>query len=137
MNINKYFSFALLSVLLSACANTEKKAPLGGGGSNAVLEIAEEVDMGDFTEPDYKKSVDINFRNTGTDTLHIISAVPDCDCTEVEILDSTVAPNHEGRLRASLDLSEYPIDENRKRFFVMTNNREARAVYVTLIGNKK
>ena len=93
--------------------------------------------MGDFTEPHYKKFVDISFKNAGTDTLHIIAAVPDCDCTEIEVLDSAVAPNHKGRLRAYLDLSEYPSDINRKRFFVLSNNRDAKAVYVTLVGNKK
>lgn len=121
--------------MLTACGG--KNANENEQPGNAILEIPERVDMGEFEGPYYKKFVNIEFKNTGTDTLYIHTAVPDCDCTELEVVDSIVAPQNTGLIKAYLDLSGFPEIESEKQFFVLSNNSKTKAVYVTLVGRKK
>ena len=126
----------MLSTVLPSCGSQEKSEIKQPG--DAVLEIPERVDMGDIGAPHFKKYVDIKFKNTGTDTLYIIAAVPECDCTEVQILDQAVAPQKEGILRSYLDATDFrPGVETEKFFYVVSNNKYGKNVYVTLVGTKK
>lgn len=132
----KFVLFLMLSALIVSCGNQTKLEVKQPG--DAVLDIPERVEMGDIGEPHFKKFVDVKFKNTGTDTLYIFAVVPECDCTEVQIMDKVVAPKKEGFLRAYLDLTDSPYAvENEKRFYVVSNNKYAKEVYVTLVGTKK
>ena len=131
----KYILTAVLAVMLTACGgktSSENEQP-----GNAILEIPERVDMGEFEGPYYKKFVNIEFKNVGTDTLYIFSVLPECDCTELEVVDSIVAPQKSGIIKAYLDLSGYSSLETEKSFIVSSNNKKARRVYVTLVGRIK
>lgn len=126
-------SFIAVLLLLS-CSSNSVSIPKK---DDAHLVIADRVDMGTFEPPLYKKFVTIEFENTGSDTLYVMSAVAECDCTEIEILTDRVPPKSKGMLKAYLDLSEYPPVPVEKRFFLTTNDEDTRHVYVTLIGTKK
>lgn len=132
----KYFLFLMLSTLLASC-NGQNKSEIKQPG-DAILEIPERVDMGNIGGPHFKNFVDVKFKNTGTDTLYIIAALPECDCTEVQVMDQAVAPQKEGFLRAYLDASDFMYGvETEKRFCVASNNKYGKHVYVTLVGTKK
>ena len=131
----KYILTIVLAALLTACGG--KNANENEQPGDAILEIPERVDMGEFEGPYYKKFVNIEFKNAGTDTLYIFSALPECDCTELEVVNETVAPGNTGIIKAYLDLSGYSSLETEKPFIVSSNSKKARRVYVTLVGRKK
>ncbi len=103
----------------------------------AQFEIAPRLDLGVFEGDHLKQSKDIMFTNTGTDTLRVISAVPECDCTEVLYMDSIVAPHSNGRMTISLDLSSYPQDTIYKDIGIVTNSYKDHASTFTIFGVRK
>ena len=131
----KYILITVFAAMVTSCGNKNTKEYEQPG--NAILEVPERVDMGDFEGPYYKKFVNIEFKNTGTDTLYIRGALSDCDCTELEVVDSVVGPQKSGMIIAYLDLGGLPDLETEKQFMIVSNNKKAKAVYVTLVGRKK
>lgn len=137
-----YIIILLLTSLLVGCKQSPKnvfeKGSLSDGShlpdKYAQLEAPTEVDLGIFDADHLIKSQTIEFRNTGNDTLFVLAAMPECECTEVELLDSAIAPHALGRIRASLNLEGYPADTIRKDFGIISNNYGERVVRVTLVG---
>ncbi len=103
----------------------------------AELYIASEVDMGTFEGDTVKKSVDITMINTGTDTLFVRNALPECSCTELFIRDSILLPGDSGIITATLDVNGYPSDSVRREFGILSNDRRERVKRVALIGVRK
>lgn len=137
-----YFVLILTTAALVGCKqkpkNVFEKGTLSDGSvipeKYARLEVPTEVDLGVFDLDHIVKSQIVKFRNTGNDTLYVLAAMPECDCTEVELLDSAIAPQAMGRVRASLNLNDYPADTIRKDFGIISNNYGERVVRVTLVG---
>lgn len=123
------------AVFLFSCGTKGNQSSQTDAGvpGKAHLDIAERVDMGDFYEPRYKKYVTVPFRNTGTDTLHIAVVEPECECTEIVLKDTVLAPGASGTLDAYLDLLDYPSIQVEKPFFIISD-ADNRIVYVSLVG---
>ncbi len=132
--------FILVTIILVGCQqpdktpNEEKDTPLKPSRPYAELKVPAKVDMGTFTNAELKKTTTLLVENTGTDTLYISAALPDCDCTEILYLDSVIAPGHNGQLTTSLDLTTYPSDTIRKEIGILSNDYKERVKRVMLIG---
>jgi hypothetical protein len=103
----------------------------------AILTVSSPIDMGEFQGDELKKTNTISIRNTGNDTLYIIGAEPDCLCTEVQVIDSVIAPLSNGRLRISLDLTEYPSDTIYKDVAIISNDSKDRVKRFQVMGIRK
>ena len=134
---------ALLSAGLLAGCQKAAKAPAEEAAAAeeqvptapyAELIVPERVDMGVFEGDNLKKTTTLQLSNVGTDTLFILSVIPDCDCTGVVYVDSVVAPQSRGRLELSLDLSGYPADTIYKDVGILSNNRKGRSQKITVFG---
>ena len=102
----------------------------------ARLEIDSVVDMGTFPSSSPVKTLDIDIANSGDTTLFLTAAVPECDCTTVEVTNSVLEPGERSAIRATLNLSEFiaPMTVE-KRFAILCNSEHNRAIYVTLVGH--
>ena len=123
-------------VLLGASCTGKKGNGSAPAERLARLEIDSIIDMGAFPSTSPLKSVDINIANTGDTTLFLTAAMPECDCTTIELTDSVLEPGERSKVRATLDLSEYiPPMTVEKRFAILCNSEHNRAIYVTLVGH--
>ena len=143
------YSLLLLMVLLAivSCKNkSEAPATLKGvenaeeiiaARPHAQISIPAEVDMGIFQGSEMKKTVDIQVENIGNTPLYINYLSPECNCTEVSVKDSVVAPGATTQIHATLDLSGYPADTIRKNFSVISNSQKKHVATVVLKGEVK
>lgn len=137
MNTFKFLAFLLAAgALVSACGHQGDIGSAEQSG-DARLEIETRIDMGDFEGPNFKKFTNVFFRNTGSDTLIVYAVTPMCDCTEVILKDTVLAPGQMGIIEAYLDLSAYPVKTTEKEFSIWSNNADEKEVFVTLVGTKK
>jgi len=138
----KFFVYILLSVVaLSGCqkqqrvnAESADTTPVDTS-PKAILHVPLRVDMGDFDYEHLKKSVTLQLSNHGNDSLYIINAYPECDCVEVELADSVIAPLSNTHMDVSLNLEGYlPGDTIVKKIVICSNNADERYVRVALVG---
>jgi len=146
MNVRTLSILFLGLSLLSACKggdkpsavfDNERESQSAEQKPHAHLSISENIDLGVFTADNLKKEATILITNTGNDTLYILSAQPECDCTTAEVLDSVVAPLKSGRLAVTLDLSDYPNDTIYKTVGIISNSVPDRVVRFNLVGVRK
>lgn len=104
---------------------------------HAKIMVPKEVDMGVFQGNEMIKTIDVKVENAGEDTLYINYLSPECDCTEVSVVDSAVAPGAATVLHAKLDLSGYPADTISKRFSIISNSLKDHVATITLKGEVK
>lgn len=132
--MKRLFYALTVSLALAACS--------GGSGSATKtegprLQIDTLVDMGDFEGPRFKKFTTIPYSNVGTDTLYILSCMGSCECVELVVSDSVLAPGASGTITAYLDLTEKPLRTNEQPFFILTNDPVRHETDVVLVGTKK
>lgn len=144
----RYCLLCMVAVLLfTSCKEKQEPTTRLKGVENAEAVIAArphpqivvptEVDMGTFQGDEMKKEVDIKVENTGNDSLYINHLSPECDCTDVSIVDSVIAPGAATLVHATLDLSGYPADTIRKRFSIISNSLKDHVATITLKGEVK
>lgn len=143
----KYSFLLFIGFLFFACKNTDSdngmsKVFLRQNNSTEQLPYAElkmpaKVDMGVFEGDQLKKSTTILIQNIGNDTLYIHGAQVECDCTELHLNDSVVAPYMSTSIDVTLDLSEYPNDTIYKTFGVLSNSRTGNVIRCDVFGLRK
>ena len=100
----------------------------------AKLVVSPTIDLGIFEGDDMKKTATLLLTNMGTDTLHILSVQPECDCTTLQVLDSAIAPHSNGRIEATLDLTGYPNDTIYKEVAIISNDYQEHVKRFNLKG---
>lgn len=132
----KLYSLFFLSLFFSlACISCQQKQS-GDKSTETVrkvvfddkpfarLEIYSSYNMGHFQRGEnIRKSMTIEFKNTGNDTLYVNDVLPDCDCTTILSFESKVAPDATGTISISMDLSEYASGSISKGFSIISNSR--------------
>jgi len=134
MKMKSIFLFFTIALSFAACGGGSGRAADSGGPR---LQIDTIVNMGDFEGPRFKKFTNIPFSNVGTDTLYILSCMGSCECVELVVNDSMLAPGASGTITAYLDLSEKPLRTNEQPFFILTNDPVHHETDVVLVGTKK
>lgn len=130
----KSIFLSLITVLtLAACGGGQAAKTTDGPR----LQIDTLVDMGDFEGPRFKKFTNIPYSNVGTDTLYILSCMASCECVELIVSDSVLAPGASGTITAYLDLTEKPLRTNEQPFFILSNDPVRHETDVVLVGTKK
>ena len=104
---------------------------------HAQLVVTSRIDMGVFEGEELVKSSMMSLTNAGNDTLYLLSAQPECDCTTVEIIDSVVPPKANGRLKVTLDLTTYPSDTIYKDIDIISNSYGNRVQRFMVYGIRK
>lgn len=116
--------------LRGAVQSEDKLPPL----PRAEISMSSIIDMGVFTKEDIKKSTLVSLTNIGTDTLVIVGAQPECECTTATVIDSIVPPHGTGRMQVSLDLKGYPADTIYKDISIVSNHLEGKVLTFRLMG---
>lgn len=143
----KYSFLLFIGFLFLACKNTDSDNGMSKVFSRqnnsteqlpyAELKMPAKVDMGVFEGDQLKKSTTILIQNIGNDTLYIRGAKAECDCTELHLNDSVVAPYRSTSIDVTLDLSEYPNDTIYKTFGVLSNSRTGNVIRCDVFGLRK
>lgn len=116
-------------ILLSGCQQSKSSQPSVTVTAEeppsehyAKLVVSPTIDLGVFEGDNMRKTATLLLTNMGTDTLHILGAQPECDCTTLQVLDSTISPHSNGRLEVTLDLTGYPNDTIYKEVAIISND---------------
>ena len=81
-------------------------------------------DVGKVKKSSPVKDFDIEFKNTGGQTLNVYNVKPTCSCTEVSAVDSFVEPGAKGHIRGTFDMSDYPAGHIIKHVVVFSNGTD-------------
>lgn len=134
------FSLCLLMLIVFSCSHVNKIEKCATAVKDSLpehfarLEVPATLDIGQFSEFSPLMSTTILIKNSGNDTLYVLGVVPECDCTELTLLDSIIPPCSSGRVQVKQDLSLYPADTIRKDFSIISNSYDERVRRVTLIA---
>ncbi len=91
------------------------------------------VNVGHISKDNRVQTFVIDFKNAGKASLFIRKVVPDCSCTQVEIVNRRTEPEERGQLKVILDLRPFLPGEIEKKVAVYTNASKE-IVYFTIKG---
>lgn len=144
MSIRTLFILFSGLLFLSGCQNKKNKEPEVTIIEEEVptepfakLVISPKIDLGVFEGSNKMKSTTLMLTNVGTDTLHIIGAQPDCDCTTIHHVDSIIPPRGNGLIELTLDLTNYPADTIYNEVAIISNDYQERVKRFYLVGVNK
>jgi hypothetical protein len=118
----------LLAVVFSGCTNAMPPR----------IELSTtSFDFGDIN-PDEGKLTEIFFvRNSGGNTLRIVSISTSCGCTEAEVSSEEIAPGEQTELVVTYDPSVHPglVGRIKRVVYVQSNDPLQEEVELELVGN--
>ena len=125
-NLLKGLSVVFLLALV-ACKGNQTRLPR--------LEFSHDsCDLGTIYKNSPIKDFDIEFRNTGAQTLNVFKVKSTCSCTVVNAVDSFVEPGAKGHIRGTFDMSRYPARRIRKHLVVFSNGTKE-PVHYSIVGD--
>lgn len=145
MKVKLFLFVFAVSIVLFACGGQSQRIQEPSESTQdqvpvrpyAELQVPLKVDLGVFEDGQMVKESTIQLTNTGTDTLHILGAQPDCYCTQIVYFDSVIPAGQRGRLTFTQDLSDFPADTIRKEFGIISNDRREQVKHITIVGVKR
>jgi hypothetical protein len=87
-----------------------------------------------FIPIDYKFTHYYKIRNTGSDELHIIKTVPNCDCTMAIPSDTLISPDSVGDIKIVFDTRNY-YGKTSRAVTVYSNDPDSPAVKLEFLSN--
>ena len=125
-NAIKGLSVAFLLVLC-ACKGNQTSQPR--------LEFSHDsCDVGTILKSHPQVDFDIEFRNTGAQTLNVYRVKSSCSCTVINEVDSFVEPGGKGHIKGTFDMSAYPARRIRKHIVVFSNGTNE-PIHYKIVGD--
>ena len=125
-NLIKGLSVAFL-LGLAACKGNQTNLP-------RIEFTHDSCNVGTILKSDPEKAFDIEFKNTGAQTLNVYKVKSACSCTTIHSVDSFVEPGAKGHIRGTFDMSEYPAMHIKKTISVFSNASD-QPVHYSIVGD--